>query len=325
MNIFVTRIIPQKGLDLLNAAGFEVTQYTEKKELSQEELISACKDSDALLSVGSNKIDEYFLQQCSHLKGIALMSVGYDNVDVEAATRYGVPVSNTPGVLSGATADVAFLLMLAVSRNAFYMHNSIGKGDWGFYEPTSNLGQELNGKTLGVLGLGRIGTELAQKCKAAYYMNVIYHNRNPNAEAEQTLAAQYVSFESLLKESDVLSVHVNLTAETKGLFDKSAFNQMKPSAIFINTARGAIHNENDLLEALENHIIWGAGLDVTNPEPMNRNHPLLSMPNVCVLPHIGSATVETRDNMAVMAAKNIIAVLQNQKMPQTINPEVYQN
>lgn len=323
MNIFVTRIIPQKGLDLLKAAGFEVTQYTKKKELSQEELISACKDHDALLSVGPNKIDDYFLQQCSHLKGIALMSVGYDNVDVEAATRYGVPVSNTPGVLSGATADVAFLLMIAVSRKAFFMHNTIAKGDWGFFEPTANLGQELNGKTLGVLGLGRIGTELAQKCKAAYNMKVIYHNRKPNAEAEQSLAAQYVSFETLLKQSDVLSVHVNLTPETKGLFDKSAFKQMKPSAIFINTARGGILNEQDLLEALQDETIWGAGLDVTNPEPMDQNHPLLFMPNVCVLPHIGSATAETRDNMAVMAAQNIISVLQSKGMPQAINPEVF--
>ena len=320
MKIFVTRVIPQIGLDLLNTAGYEVTQYTEKRELSQEELISACKAHDALISVGPNKIDEHFLQQCSHLKGIALMSVGYDNVDVEAATRYGVPVSNTPGVLSGATADVAFLLMIAVSRKAFFLHNSIAKGEWGFFEPTANLGQELNGKTLGVLGLGRIGTELAQKCKAAYNMDVIYHNRKPNAEAEQSLAARYVDFETLLKESDVLSVHVNLTAETKGLFDAAAFKQMKPSVIFINTARGAIHNEKDLLEALQQQTIWGAGLDVTNPEPMDGRHPLLDMPNVCVLPHIGSATVETRNNMAVMAAQNIIAVLQGQHMPQVINP-----
>ena len=320
MKIFVTRVIPQIGLDLLNTAGYEVTQYTEKRELSQEELILACKAHDALISVGPNKIDEHFLQQCSHLKGIALMSVGYDNVDVEAATRYGVPVSNTPGVLSGATADVAFLLMIAVSRKAFFLHNSIAKGKWGFFEPTANLGQELNGKTLGVLGLGRIGTELAQKCKAAYNMDVIYHNRKPNAEAEQSLAARYVDFETLLKESDVLSVHVNLTAETKGLFDAAAFKQMKPSVIFINTARGAIHNENDLLEALQQQTIWGAGLDVTNPEPMDSRHPLLDMPNVCVLPHIGSATVETRNNMAVMAARNIIAVLQGQHMPQVINP-----
>jgi glyoxylate reductase len=323
MNIFVTRVIPQKGLDLLTAAGFEVTQYTEKRELSQEELILACKDHDALLSVGPNKIDEHFLKVCSHLKGIALMSVGYDNVDIDAATRCGIPVSNTPGVLSGATADVAFLLMIAVSRKAFFMSNSISKGDWGFFEPTANLGQELNGKTLGVLGLGRIGTELAQKCKAAYNMNVIYHNRKPNFKAEQSLAAEYVSFETLLKKSDVLSVHVNLTPDTKGLFDKSAFTQMKPSVIFINTARGAIHNEEDLLEALQNQSIWGAGLDVTNPEPMDRNHPLLNMPNVCVLPHIGSATTETRNNMAVMAAQNIIAALQDQPMPQAINPEVF--
>ena len=324
MKVFITRIIPEKGLALLREAGHSITQYTEKHPLSQDELIATCLKHDALLSVGPNKLDERFFSECTHLKSISLLSVGYDNVNVAAANRFKVPIGNTPGVLSGATADVAFLLMLAVSRNAFYLHQKIAKGEWGFFEPTADLGIELNGKTLGVFGLGRIGMELARKCIGAYQMNLIYHNRSHNQEAEEQLGARYVSFDELLQQSDVLSVHANLSPETKGIFDKEAFYKMKPSSIFVNTARGGLHEEQDLMEALQEKRIWGAGLDVTNPEPMFKNHPLLSMPNVCVLPHIGSATVETRDAMSVIAAQNIIAGLEGKRIPYPINPEVYE-
>ncbi len=323
MRVLITRVIPESGFQLLEAAGCTITRYAERRELSQQELINACKQQDALLSVGPNKIDDHFLWESRHLKGIALMSAGYDNVDVAAATRHRIPVSNTPGVLSGATSDVAFLLMLAVSRNAFYMHKSIERGEWGFYDPTANLGMEVTGRTLGIFGLGKIGMELALKCKAAYQMNILYHNRHRQPEAEKILNARYVSFDELLQQSDILSVHASLSPETKGLFNKHAFAKMKPSAIFINTARGSMHNEADLLGALRNKVIRGAGLDVTDPEPMDRHHPLLNLPNVCVLPHIGSATVETRSKMAVMAAENILALLRNEPMPQIINPEVY--
>lgn len=323
MKVFITRVIPDIGVKLLENEGFTVTQYTGKQELGQQELIARCKHFDALLSVGPNKIDAHFLAECRHLKAIALLSVGYDNVDIATATRLGIAIGNTPGVLSGATADTAFLLMLAVSRKAFYLNHTIAQGKWGFYEPTANLGIELNGKTLGIFGLGRIGAELARKCKGAYGMSVIYHNRGRNMEAEKELGASYVSFDELLAQSDVLSLHANLSAETKELFDKPAFSKMKPSAIFINTARGGMHNEQHLTQALQEGIIWGAGLDVTNPEPMQKDNVLLTMPNVCVLPHIGSATVETRDAMAKIAAQNIIAGLQGRPMPHAINPEVY--
>ena len=323
MKVFITRSIAAVGLKMLTNAGHTFTQHIEKRELSQEELITACKEHDALLSAGFNKIDAHFLEECQHLKGIALLSVGYDNVDIPTATKLKIAIGNTPGVLSGATADTAFLLMLAVSRKAFYLHNTITKGEWGFYDPTANLGIELNGKTLGIFGFGRIGVELARKCAAAYKMNIIYHNRNANKTAEKELRATFVSFEELLQHSDVLSVHVNLSPQTKGIFNKDAFAKMKPSSIFINTARGAIHNEQDLTEALRQGTIWGAGLDVTNPEPMAKNNPLLNMPNVCVLPHIGSATVETRNAMATIAAENIIAAFQGRPMPHVVNAEVY--
>ncbi|AOM77138.1 2-hydroxyacid dehydrogenase [Pedobacter steynii] len=322
MKVFVTRVIPAEGRQLMIEAGLEVREWKEKRGLSQKELISNTQDCHALLSVGT-RLDKEFLQASAHLKVIALHSVGYDNVDVKTATALGIPIGNTPGVLSGATADTAFLLMLATSRKAFYMHKSIIKGEWGFFDPTADLGIELRGKTLGVFGLGKIGLEMAKCCAAAFGMQVIYHNRRKNEAAEKEVSARWVSFDELLEQSDVLTVHTALTSETRGKFDWSAFTKMKPRSIFINTARGEIHNEGDLLRALEEKQIWGAGLDVTNPEPMRSDHPLLNMPNVSVLPHIGSATEETRAAMSVLAAKNIIAGLKGEQIPFIVNPGVY--
>jgi glyoxylate reductase len=322
MKVFVTRVIPESGRKIIEEAGHQVTEWKEKRGLSSQELIDACLQHDALLSV-SSRIDAAFLNACKHLKVIALNSVGFDNVDLPEATRLKIPVSNTPGVLSAATADTAFLLMLATSRKAFYLHKKIIKGEWGFFEPTADLGIELNGATLGIYGLGKIGMEMAKKCAGAYGMKVIYHNRNRNEEAEKELGATYVSFADLLAKSDVLSVHTALTPETEGKFDLNAFKQMKTNVIFVNTSRGKVHNESDLLLALQQGFIWGAGLDVTEPEPMDANNELLSMPNVSILPHIGSATVETRNAMAELSAKNIVAGLADQELPNIINPEVY--
>ncbi|TXK52065.1 D-glycerate dehydrogenase [Pontibacter qinzhouensis] len=323
MKVFVSRLIPDTGLQLLQQAGLQTTVWTEDRQITQQELIEQAKQHDALLCMGSDKMDAHFLTQCQHLKVIAQFSVGYDNVDVAASTRLGIPFGNTPDVLSDATADVAFLLMLAVSRKAFYMHKRIISGDWGTYRPTLNLGVELKNKTLGIFGLGRIGMELARRCRGAYNMKVIYHNRSHNVQAEQELQAQRVSFEELLAQSDVLSVHVALSPETEGKFNADVFRKMKPSSIFINTARGKIHQEQDLIQALNEGWIWGAGLDVTNPEPMKPDNPLLSMPNAAVLPHIGSATVQARNDMARLAAMNIIAGLHGKRLPHCINPEVY--
>ncbi|MET1054230.1 MAG: D-glycerate dehydrogenase [Pedobacter sp.] len=322
MNVFITRVIPQAGLELLNAAGFTVKQWTEKRKLTTEELIAECKWADALLSAGQ-QLGTEFLEASAHLKVIALNSVGYDNVDIDTATRLKIPVGNTPGVLSGATADTAFLLMMAAARNAFYMHKTIINSEWDFFEPTANLGKELTGGTLGIFGLGKIGIEMAKRCAGAFGMKIIYHNRKRHEEAEQELGAAYVTFEELLQQSDVISVHTALTPETEGKFNAEVFKQMKSSAIFVNTARGKIHNEEDLISALKNKVIWGAGLDVTNPEPMLAGNPLLSMPNVAVLPHIGSATESTRDAMAKLAAENIIAGLKGEKLPFAVNTEIY--
>lgn len=323
MKVYISRNIPEQAIQELQHNGLELTINHSDKVLSQQELIEECQKVDLLFNVGHANLNTHFLESCSHLKGIALASVGYDHVDMQTATKLGIPVSNTPDVLSGATADIAFLLMLAVSRKAFYRADQIKKGQWKDFEYMADLGVELNGKTLGIYGLGRIGLELAKKAKAAYNMNIIYHNRSRNQQAEEILDAQYVNFDELLTQSDVISLHTNLSPETQYRFNKETFKRMKNSAILINTARGKVINEQDLYQALQDGEIWGAGLDVTDPEPMAADNALLNLPNVCVLPHIGSATIETRTQMAIMAANNLIAVKNGNKMMQIVNKDVY--
>ncbi|MBS1609894.1 MAG: D-glycerate dehydrogenase [Bacteroidetes bacterium] len=325
MKVFVSRKIPEIGYQLLKEAGLEVTAWGDDRMLTKDELINYSLQHDGLICMNGERIDKEFLNACKHLKVISLYSVGYDNMDVAEATRLNIPLGNTPDVLSDATADIAFTLLLMTSRKAIFHHKRILNKQWDFFRPTANLGIELKNKTLGIFGLGRIGMEMAKRCKGAYDMKVIYHNRSENKQADEELGAKKVSFDELLAQSDILSVHSALTAETKGIFNYTAFSKMKPASIFINTARGGVHREEDLIKALNEKLIWGAGLDVTNPEPMNADNPLLSMPNVSVLPHIGSATEEARNGMARIAAENAIAGLKGEKLPHPINPEVQKN
>lgn len=320
--ILITRLFPEIGAQLLKEAGFIVTTWEKDRPMTQDELIDNAKGHDALFCALSDKIDKRFLSECSHLDIISQFAVGYDNIDIQEATRLGIPVGYTPDALSEATADIAFGLMIATARKMFYLHKTIEKGEWSYFRPNANLGIELKNKTLGVYGLGRIGVKMAQRCKGAYNMKVIYHNRTRNSVAEQELQAEYVDFNSLLEQSDVLSIHCALTTETTAIFNKEAFSKMKPSSILINTARGLVHNELDLIEALKCGTIWGAGLDVTNPEPMQPNNPLLQMENVTVLPHVGSGTMEARGEMAKLAAENIIEFYKNNRIPHVVNPEV---
>lgn len=320
--VLVSRQFPEIGISLLEQAGFEVTLWSKDRPMYSSELIDLSLNHQALLCTVTEMINKEFLEQCSHLDIISQFAVGYDNIDVAEATRLKIPIGFTPDVMSEATADVAFGLMIATARKMFFLHKTILKGDWGYFKPRGNLGMELRGKTLGVFGLGRIGMKMARLCKDAYDMEVIYHNRQPNPVAEKSLNADRVSFEELLTRSDVLSVHSVLSPETLGLFDAETFKRMKPTAIFINTARGAIHNETDLIEALASQQIWGAGLDVTNPEPMAKDNPLLSMETVCVLPHVGSGTMEARNGMSRLAAENIIEFYKTGIPPHVVNPIV---
>jgi len=321
IKVFVTREIPGIGIELLRNEKFNVSVWPHDRPMTPDELIEEGKKVNAMLTLLTDSIDKNFLTECRQLDIISQYAAGYDNIDIAEATGLGIPIGYAPGAMSDATADVAFGLMIAVSRKMFYMHKSIAKGEWSYFKPKANLGFELKNKTLGIFGLGRIGMQMAIRCRGAYNMKVIYHNRTQNAEAEKLLNARFVSFDELLRESDVLSVHSSLNADNKGIFNKNAFSRMKPTSVFINTARGSIHNEEDLLDALMKEIIWGAGLDVTNPEPMSTNNPLLSMPNVAVLPHIGSASMEARNEMSRLAAINIIEFYKNNRVPNVINPQ----
>lgn len=325
MKIFATRELKEDVINTLKDKGTEVSVWKEKTELTEDDLIKNCKDADGLLIMGGTEVSGKVMEACKNLKVISLVSVGFDHIDIEAATKHKIGVGHTPDVLSKATADTAFLLMLATSRKAFYHHKRIIDGNWDFYEPNHGLGIDIHGKTLGIFGLGNIGYEMAKLCKNAFNMDIIYHNRSSNEMAEKELGAKKVSFEELLKQSDVLSVHTNLTDETKDKFNAGTFFKMKPTAIFINSGRGGIHNEKDLIKALQDKTIWGAGLDVTNPEPMDRNNPLLSMESVAVLPHIGSATEETREAMMKLALDNLLSGLECKEPPKCVNPEVYKN
>ena len=322
IKILVTRVIPTVGPDMLRQEGFSVTAWPHERPMTDEELISAAKDHNVILCVSADNIGTNFINACSHLKMISQFAVGYDNIDVSLASKLGIPIGYAPGAMNEATADIAFGLMIAVARKFFYMHKGILRGEWTYFKPNANLGIELSNKTLGIFGLGRIGMAMARRCKGAYNMDIIYSNRNTNEEAEKLYGARKVSFEELLDQSDVISVHSALTRETREIFNKEAFDKMKKTSIFINTARGGVHNEKDLIEALNNGTILGAGLDVTNPEPMKSDNPLLEMENVCVLPHIGSATIEARNEMSRMAAENIISFFKNSTVPNCVNPDV---
>ncbi|UQB70117.1 2-hydroxyacid dehydrogenase [Epilithonimonas zeae] len=325
MKVFINNRIPQIGIDILKENNLEIiTPETENP--SYEEWLENCKQADIILNVGGkNKYNKEFFDNCPNVKAIALFSVGFDQVDIAEATKRKIPIGNTPDVLSRATSDVAFLLMQMVSRKVNYNVEKVKSGNWKDFDALEELGQELYNKTLGIFGLGRIGFEMAEKCKAAFGMNIIYHNRSHNEQAEKELGAKYVTFDELVQESDIISIHANYTAEQAGIFNKETFEKMKPNLIFINTARGGFHNEKDLFEALKSGKIWGAGLDVTNPEPMDKENPLLQLPNVCVLPHIGSATIEARNGMSKLAAENIVAFAKGEKMPTCVNPEIYDN
>jgi glyoxylate reductase len=319
--ILITRDIPEVGIDMLKREGFSLTVWQNERPMTNQELIESAMINNALLTVSADKIDADFLNRCKHLEIISQFAAGYDNINIQEATRQGIPIGYTPNAMSEATADIAFGLMIAVSRKMFYLHKTIAKGEWGYFRPKANLGIELRGKMLGVFGLGRIGMAMAKRCKGAYEMDIIYHNRKPNKKAEEQLGARWVKFEELLSQSDVLSVHSMFNTETMGVFNKDSFSKMKPTAIFINTSRGGVHNELDLIDALRTGKIWGAGLDVTNPEPMAPDNPLLSMENVAILPHIGSSTIEARNEMSRSAALNIIEFYRNNHVPFILNPE----
>jgi glyoxylate reductase len=321
--VFISRRIPNKGIEALKNAGLEVKVWGSAIPPTYEELLDKTAQADALICMLSDKIDSHFLKKNTHLKVISNYAVGFNNIDIQTATDLGIPVGNTPDVLTEATADHAFTLMLAVARKILDSNKSILEGKWKNWEPMGFLGQDLRERTLGVVGMGRIGQEMARLCYSAFNMKILYFSNTAKPEIEKKLHAKKVSLDELLEQSDVISVHTSLNEGSRGIFNKEAFQKMKKNAIFINTARGEIHDEIALKDALSNGSIWGAGLDVTNPEPMAVENPLLSLPNVVITPHIASATIDTRANMSFIAAQNIIKGLKKEKLVGFVNPQVY--
>lgn len=322
LRVLVTRDIPEKGLELLRQKGCVLRVQSSENPFSQEEFKLASQNTDVVLSTSKEMITAEYLDANPQLIMISQFSAGYDNIDVAACSERKIPLGHAPQAMNKATSDVAFGLMIATARNFFQMHKKLEKAEIEDFKPRANLGQEMYGKTLGIFGLGAIGFEMARKCKVAYGMDIIYCNRSENEKANKELNAKKVSFEELLAKSDVISIHSNLSDETHKKFNASAFSQMKPNSIILNTSRGKVLDETALIEALEKGQIWGAGLDVTDPEPMEANNPLLNMQNVCVLPHVGSATVEARDEMSRLSAQNIIDYFEKGSMVHCINPEV---
>jgi glyoxylate reductase len=249
-------------------------------------------------------------------------AVGFNNVDVPACTARGVAVGNTPGVLTDATADMAFCLLIAAARSLVDGHDYGRANKWKTWEPLGHLGQDLAGRTLGVVGMGRIGYALARRCRLGWDMQVIYHDVYRSEKAEADLGARQVDLDTLLAQADFVSVHTDLNEKTRGLFNRATFAKMKRSAVFVNTARGPVVVEADLIEALRSGTIFAAGLDVTDPEPPAADSPLFRTPNLIVAPHIASATVGTRNAMADICARNLLAGLRGEPLPAWVNPDV---
>ncbi len=308
--VFVTRRIPAAGLDrILTACDAEV--WPDVLPPPREQLLQKIAGCSGVLTLLTDKVDtEFFDAAGPELKVVSNFAVGYNNIDVREARRRGILIGNTPGVLTESTADIAFALLITASRRIVEGRKAIDAGQWKTWEPLGYIGLDLVGKTVGIVGLGRIGAAFARRCRGGWGMQVLYHNRNRRQDLERELEARYVDFETLLQESDFVSVHCDLNETTRGMFNAAAFQKMKRTAIFINSARGPIHNQHDLYEALQQRVIFSAGLDVTDPEPILMNDPLLTLPNCVIVPHIASATVSSRDGMANISADNLLAGIQ---------------
>jgi glyoxylate reductase len=319
--VFVTRIIPEVGLAMIRAA-CDAEIWQDPLPPSADVLASKLTAIDGLVSLLTDKLSEAVLDQAPRLKVISNFAVGFNNIDIKACTERGIAVGNTPGVLTDATADMAFCLLIAAARRVVEGHQYSLSGQWKTWEPLGHLGQDLAGRTLGVVGMGRIGAALAKRCHGGWGMKVLYHDVYKNANAETGLGATQVDLPTLLRESDFVSLHADLNDATRGMIGAAQFKLMKRTAVLINTARGPLVDQRALAEALKAGTIFAAGLDVTEPEPPSMDDPLLKLPNVVIAPHIASATVETRNRMAEICARNLIAGVTGQPLPAWVNPDV---
>jgi glyoxylate reductase len=313
-SVYVTRRILDPAIPMISKDCNVIVANHRGRPPTRSELLKAVSNKDAILCTLSDKIDAKVMDAAgSSLKVISSYSTGVDHIDIKEATRRGIYVTFTGDILTEATADLAFALILAVSRQVIQGHELVVHKQWKYgWDPHLLLGSDVHGATIGILGLGRIGAAVARRAKG-FEMNIIYHNRHSrNFQSEEQVGAKHVAMEELLEESDFLSLHCSLNSESYHIIDKSNLRRMKKDSYVINSARGQIINETDLIKALKQRWIAGAGLDVFEKEPPSPNNPLLRMKNVVLLPHIGSATFLTRTRMAEVAAKNLLNIL-NQK------------
>jgi glyoxylate reductase len=320
--VFVARRIPEAGLSLITAA-CDADVWPDRLPPPPDVLRQKVKDCDGLVSLLTDKIDAPLLEAAPRLKVVSNFAVGVNNIDLAAATARRIPVGNTPGVLTEATADIAVTLLLAAARRLGESAADAKAGRWLTWEPLGWLGCDLVGRTLGVVGMGRIGYATAKRLHHGWGMNVLYTARNAKPESERELKARHVDLDTLLAESDFVSVHADLNPTTKGMFGDKEFAKMKRSAVFVNTARGPHVDQAALARALRAGTIFAAGLDVTDPEPLPSDHELYALPNCVIAPHVASATVDTRNAMATMCAKNLLAGVKGERLPTCVNVEVY--
>ncbi|NOQ97860.1 MAG: D-glycerate dehydrogenase [Calditrichae bacterium] len=319
--VFLSRRIPEPGIRYLKDAGLEVEVYAKDQAVTRQELLEMISQYDALLSLLTEQVDEELLEKAGKLKIVANYAVGYNNIDIAACTQRGIAVTNTPEVLTEATADLTFTLILAVAKRIVEGDDLTRRGLFKGWGPLLLLGADVSGKILGIVGVGRIGSAVARRA-TGFDMKILYHDTKQNNELEKKYEAKFVSLDELLEKSDFISLHVPLNENTRHMINMNRLRQMKTGAYLINTSRGPVVDENALVTALREKIIAGAGLDVFEEEPLLAPG-LTELPNTVLLPHIASATVETRTKMALMAAENIVSMAQGKIPPNILNKEIF--
>lgn len=316
--VYVTRKLPEAALAAI-ATECEVRIWNEENvPVPEEVLYREVSEADGLLCMLTETVDRRLMEAAPRLKMVSSMAVGYNHIDVAAASERGIRVANTPGVLTETTADLTFALLLAAARRVVEAADYLRAGAWRTWSPMQLTGQDVYGATLGLIGLGRIGEAVARRA-AGFRMNMLYHNRTRKPEAEASLGIRYADRETLLRQADFIVVLTPYTKDTHNLIDREQFALMKPNAVLVNTARGGIVNEEALYEALANNRIWAAGTDVFAAEPVSPDHPLLKLPNLIALPHIGSASIRTRTRMALLAADNLLRALRGEEPLHPVN------
>ncbi len=323
--LFVTRLIPEKGLEMVRSlsADYEVEIWQDPLPPPHAVLLEKARGLTGLLCLLTDKIDANLMDTIGpQVKVISQMAVGFDNIDIPAATARGIPIGNTPGVLTDTTADFAWTLLMAAARRVVEGDKFTRAGKWKTWGPIDFLGPDITGATLGIVGFGRIGQGVAKRAQG-FDMRILYYDTQRYPEAEQKYGAQYVDLGLLLRESDFVTLHTILSQETYHLMNDERLKLMKPSAILINTSRGPVVDPAALYRALSTGTIAYAALDVTEPEPIKPDDPLLTLDNIIIAPHIASASFQTRNKMATMAAANLVAGLKGERLPNCVNPEVY--